>query len=336
MFFNRFYYMLSRTNKLYIILLIAILSFSGYLFFSNNTVPTLPLRTGISPWPGYETLFLARSLGYLENSSIRLVELPSATEVMHAFRNEALEIATLTLDETVTLLSMGVKLKVVAVMGISSGTDALLAQPQYQSLQDLKGKRIGVENTAVGSTVLESALEKAGMNLSDFVLVSLTKNKHSQAYTEKKIDAVVTFEPVKSDLISQGALSLFDSSLAPGRIVNVLVVRPSILEAQTGTICSLVKAQIKALSYFKTHFRKSARLMAPRLQLDPEYFLKSFQGIILPDFLENRKLLSPSDASLVASAKQLVELMLNYGFLKERLGIESFIDNRCVEGKNFE
>lgn len=146
--------MLSRTNKFYIILLIAILSFSGYLFFSNNTVPTLPLRAGISPWPGYETLFLARSLGYLESSSIRLVELPSATEVMQALRNESLEIATLTLDETVTMLASGVKLKVVAVMGISSGTDALLAQPQYQSLQDLKGKRIGVENTAAGATVL--------------------------------------------------------------------------------------------------------------------------------------------------------------------------------------
>ncbi|MCF6202783.1 MAG: ABC transporter substrate-binding protein [Methylococcaceae bacterium] len=328
--------MLSRTNKLYIILLIAILSFSGCLFVFNSTVPTLPLRIGISPWPGYETLFLARNLGYLENSSIRLVELPSAIEVMHALRNESLEVATLTLDETVTLLASGVKLKIVAVMGISSGVDALLAQPQYQSLQDLKGKRIGVENTAVGATVLESALEKAGMNLSEFVRVSLTKNKHSQAYTEKKIDAVITSEPVKSDLISQGALSLFDSSLAPGRIVNVLIARSSILDAQTSTICSLVKAQIKALSYFKTYSRKSAKMMASRLQIDPEYFLKSFQGIILPDFLENRKLLNPSDISLYTSAKQLVELMLDYGFLKKRPNIGNFIDNRCVKGKNFE
>lgn len=174
------------------------------------------------------------------------------------------------------------------------------------------------------------------MNLSAFVLVSLTKKQHRQAYTENKIDAVVTYEPVKSDLISQGAVSLFDSSLVPGRIVNVLVVRPSILEAQTRTVCSLVKAQIKALSYFKTHARKSAKLMASRLQLNPEYFLKGFQGIILPGLLENRKLLSPLDTDLYTSVKQLVELMLDYGFLKKRPKIGRFIDNRCVEGKNFE
>ncbi len=328
--------MLVRKKKLYIVLLIGILIFGSYLIFSNNKVPTLPLRVGISPWPGYETLFLARSLGYIENSSIRLVELPSASEVMHGIRNETLEMATLTLDEAVVLLATGVKLSVVAIMGVSSGGGALLAQSQYPSLQDLKGKRIGVESTADGTIVLDAALEKTELELPDFTLVFLTKKKLIQAFIEKKIDAIVTFEPFKSDLISQGAVSLFDSSQIPGRLVSVLVVRSSILETQTSNICLLVKAQIQALAYFKTHSRKASKLMAPRLQLEADYFLKSYKGIILPDLLENRKLLSPSETSLYTSAKQLIDLMLDYDFLKNSPDLNYFLDNRCVEGNNIE
>ena len=323
-------------KKTSIILLIGIISSTGFLIFSNSSASKLALRLGSSPWPGYETLFLARSLGYLDKSSVRLVELSSATEVIHALRNGRLEIALLTLDETLTLLSTGVDLTVVAVMDISSGADAILTNPKYKSLHDLKGKRIGVESSAVGAVVLNSALELAGMSSFDFTIVPLTINQHRESYVENKIDAVVTFEPVKSYLLSQGAVTLFDSSQVPGRIVDVLVVRSSILETHTDSICALVKAQLQALEYFKNHSKEATQLMAPRLQMLPEDLLISYQGITLPGLAENRILLGESDTSLHASAKELAELMLDLRLLKRTPNMSNLIDNRCVEGEGFE
>lgn len=122
------------------------------LLLSCGPAPEPLLRIGTNTWPGYEPLYLARSLGYYEGSPITLVELTSASEVIHALRSGTLEGAALTLDEVLTLLDDGFDLKVVLVMDFSNGGDVLLAKPGIDSTADLRGKRIAVEYTAVGAS----------------------------------------------------------------------------------------------------------------------------------------------------------------------------------------
>ena len=62
-----------------------------------------PILLGTNVWPGYEPLYLARSLGYWDDSSVKLVEYSSASQVIRAFRNDAIHIAALTLDEVLLL-----------------------------------------------------------------------------------------------------------------------------------------------------------------------------------------------------------------------------------------
>jgi len=65
-----------------------------------------------SPWAGYEPLYLARDLGYLKDPSVRITELPSSNLNMQAFVNGSADVSTLTLDETLTLLAKGRKLRI--------------------------------------------------------------------------------------------------------------------------------------------------------------------------------------------------------------------------------
>lgn len=131
-----------------------------------------PLRIGTNNWPGYEPLYLARDLGHYKGTPIKLVELPSTSEVMHALRNRTLEGAALTLDETLTLLDSGFHLKIILVMDFSDGGDVLLAKPEIASLSALRGKRVAVEYTAVGAIILDAALNAAGLSASDITIVS--------------------------------------------------------------------------------------------------------------------------------------------------------------------
>src|SRR5512135_2890896 len=80
--------------------------------------PAEPLRIVSSPWPGYEPLYLARDLGYLKETSVRITELPSSNLNMEAFSNGSTDLSTLTLDETLTLLAKGQKLRILLVMDI--------------------------------------------------------------------------------------------------------------------------------------------------------------------------------------------------------------------------
>ncbi len=75
--------------------------------------PAPPLRIGTNVWSGYEPLYLARELGYLDPRSVHLVEYPSASEVIRAFRNQAIEAAALTFDEVLLLTQDGFEPRVV-------------------------------------------------------------------------------------------------------------------------------------------------------------------------------------------------------------------------------
>ncbi|HSC22240.1 MAG TPA: hypothetical protein VLG08_00885, partial [Casimicrobiaceae bacterium] len=54
-------------------------------------LPDPVLRIGTNVWIGSEPLYLARDLGRLDPNVVQLVEYPSASEVLRAFRNEAID-----------------------------------------------------------------------------------------------------------------------------------------------------------------------------------------------------------------------------------------------------
>lgn len=57
------------------------------LLVACGPLPEPPLRIGTNIWPGYEPLYLARNLGFYQGSSIKLVEMNSASAVIHALRS---------------------------------------------------------------------------------------------------------------------------------------------------------------------------------------------------------------------------------------------------------
>lgn len=155
-----------------------------------------PLTVGTNTWTGYEPLYLARDLGLHEGLPLRLVELGSTTQSMDGLRTGRLDMAGLTLDEALTLVQEGIPIKVIWVVDISQGADALVARYGVAGLADLRGRKVGVEQTAVGAYMLNAALAKAGLRTTDITVVPLPLDEHLTAWRESQVDALVTFDPV--------------------------------------------------------------------------------------------------------------------------------------------
>jgi NitT/TauT family transport system substrate-binding protein len=289
--------------------------------------PQSPLKVGTNVWTGYELFYLARHLGYYQNTPIKMVELPSATEVSHAFRNHLLDVAALTLDEVLTLSQYENDIRIITVLDISNGADVLLANPAITTLNAIKGKRIGVENLAVGAILLDSALTAAHLKSEDITLVPLNVDEHLKAYQQNKIDAVVTFEPVKSQLIQLGARQLYDSSKMPHHIIDVLVTHQSVIEHRPDELKQLVTAYFKALAYFKTHPKPAATVMSGRLMVTAEAVILQFNGLILPDLSGNSHFLAGQKPILNQAAQHLANLMLQQQLLFKAVTTDHLINN---------
>ncbi len=306
------------------------LYFSISCFFEDKSY----LKIGTNVWPGYEPLYLARELGYLKNIPVHLVEYSSTSQVLRAYRNKMINGAALTLDETLLLKNYGFDPVIVLVMDISNGADVIIARKGINSVKDLKGKKIGVENTALGAYVLTRALERAGLSVSEVKIVPLEVDEHYKWFNKGKIDAVVTFEPVKSKLISVGGKVIFDSSQIPGEIVDVLVVERKYLQENPDVVKGLITGWFRAIDYMKKHKKEAYKVITKREHVSLKELEKAYGGMIIPDRKMNAELLYGSDPKLKKVALKLLKIMREKEILSsEKVDIKGMFYNSFPAGR---
>ncbi|HEX5751486.1 MAG TPA: ABC transporter substrate-binding protein [Archangium sp.] len=290
-----------------------------------------PLRVGTFLWPGSEPLFLARDLGYLDDGSIRLVEYSSLGEVNRDFRNGRLDAVNVTLDMALQLLQQGFEPRAVLVLDYSNGADAILARPEVRRMEELRGKRVAVEDLSVSTYLLGQALAQAGLRPSDIEILRIPVDQHEQAYASGEVDAVVTFEPFMSRLLARGAHALFDSSHLPGDIVDLLVVREDVLEKSPKQVRHMLQGWFRALRHLDEHPEDAVARMSPRLDTSPAELASMLEMLRHPTREENHALLRPPSSALLGSAHRLQLFMLEHGLLPEPVRPELLLDVRPLE-----
>lgn len=254
-------------------------------------------------------MYLARSRGFIPPEQVRLIEAPTASASLRALAAGTLEGAGLTLDEVLSARARGLMLTVVAVLDVSHGADVLLARSPLDSLASLKGRRIGVEQSATGALMLDAALTRGGLHPSDVTLVTLDFSTHESALRSARVDALVTFEPMRSQLLRQGARELFSSAQVPGLIVDVLAVRADVVPQQGEALRALVAGVFRAQDEWRREPAACASLMSARLHLQPVEVSQAFGLLDLPDRAANRQWLGGSPPQLHRAAERLLAVM---------------------------
>jgi len=293
-----------RSLSLFAALLISLLWLGGCAERPPET-----LRVSAVLWPGYEPLYLASKLGYLDTREIRLIDYLSNTDAMRAFRNHNLEAGAFTFDEVLRLLSDGLDIEIILAMDISDGGDVIMANPGFDSVASLKGHRIAVESSAVGGFVLARALESHGRDLDDVTVVSINAMEQLEAFRRGRVDAAVSFDPYRTQLLKAGKHEVFNSREIPDEIVDVLVVRRDFSRRHPQLVHKLVNAWFRALDYQKRHPRRSAAYSVNRFGTTVEDYLAGLQRLRFASVADNRRLLDPHDSPLVANARRFYQVL---------------------------
>jgi len=283
------------------------------------------LRIGTNVWIGSEPLYLARELGRLDPGSTQLVEYPSASEVLRAYRNQAIDGMVISLDELLGLAQDGFQPRIVLVVDVSHGADVVVGRHGMKTMHDLAGRSIAVESSALGAFVLSRALALNGMDAADVTVVHLESNEQPRAFESGKVDGAVTFDPYRGQLLRSGAVTLFDSTQIPGEIVDLLAVRASVIERNPRALQALLSGWFDALDYIRTEPLDAARRMGIRQQTTAEQFLQAQKGLRIPTREENLRMLAGSAPELAVTGQRLMALMVDAKLLQGSLAIEGVL-----------
>lgn len=297
-----------------------------------GTAEEFPLQVGANNvWVGYGPLFLAQELGYLDAHQVDVNELPASTDVMTAWRNGAIDVAALTLDEALTIAETDDSIRILLVTDISNGADALVARTGIDSVTDLRGATVGVEESAVGAYVLTRALESAGLSARDVTRVVAPIDRHAALFAAGEVDAVVTYEPVRSTLLHQGGTVIFDSVDMPGEIVDVLVVRANVLAGRRDDVDALITAWFRAVDYASANPEPAIALMARRSGVEAAVFGQAMGNLHIPTRDESAGMVAGAAPGLLKPAQELQEVMLNAGLIDRAVEPSALFEGTAVQ-----
>lgn len=302
---------------------IFILTLSIFIF-SCGQVQQAPLKAASNTWVGYESLYIANEFNLLEADVLEVTRYPNATEVMNLFKQKKVDIAALTLDETMMLLDQDVELHIFAVMDISDGADQVVMSSEIGNISDLKGKTIAVEDTALGALMMHAFLAENGLNKADYTLHPSTVDLHAELYKTGEIQAAVTFPPFSDELVKSGAKKVFDSSqMRRAKIVDVLVVSPEAYLNNKPQLEKIAGALVEAGNMLKQNKAAVMAFSGHNLGLPNSEWPMMLDGVLIADKDINVEYLHRY--KLESTMLMLDEILVGNGLLKS--SIKSKITN---------
>jgi NitT/TauT family transport system substrate-binding protein len=148
-----------------------------------------------------------------------------------------------------------------------------------ESVEDLRGKQIGVTRKSAGEFFLGSFLIFNGLSLEDIKIVDLNPGEIVQAVLAGEIDAALTWEP-NIYAISQ---TLGDGVIVwPGQAGQdfffLLLSMDKWLSSNQRAARRFLKALIQAEAYTEAHHETFAKFMEETFQYTPAYVARSMDN----------------------------------------------------------
>lgn len=265
------------------------------------------LRIGANRWLGYGPLYLADDLHWMTPSGYRLVEYPHTTGVLRGYRNGLLDAALLTLDEALILQSSGQPVQILLVADVSAGADVLFANAHIQQLAQLRGQRIGVENSALGAFFLSRILDLAKLQAREISVIDMPVNEHLNALRTGQIDAAINFASASASFAPLGVHPLLDSRALPNEIIDVLVINPQRVSAQQAK--RLRELWFTSQEQWFEQRQDIDPRLSRRLGLNGDELAQTLAGLQIGDRALNQQL--RNDGTLLRSLNQLNDYLFS-------------------------
>lgn len=284
----------------------AALALLGAALLAACTPPEPPLRIGLLEWPPYEILRLAEQLGYFPDDAVEIVEFRSPAEAVRAYVAGGVDVIALSLDVVIEFSGRDDDHRVFIVIDESSGGDAVISRVPFDDLADLRGRRIGMQAGLLAAHVLTRLLEEAGLTVDDIEVAYHDIADHAEAFDRGDVDVIITYEPIRSRLLAAGGHQVFSSAQMPGEILDVFVVRQSLIDQRPDLVRGFARGWFRAVRVFLDDPRACAARLASRFAMSPEEFLATFDVVRLFTLDDNRVLLGPGKSAFQAGIQSFV------------------------------
>lgn len=155
---------------------------------------------------------------------------------------------------------------------------SVVAQPEVKSLQDLRGKKIGV--TGLGGTThtsLMMAIEKFGGNPREYIVVSLGPQQYLRALESKAVDAATVDPPLLFLVLKKGFSRILDLGSVVEMPVGGLTTMMKTLNSKSEQVVRIIKSLQEAKDLLLSSKERAVDFTIKVMKMDRESALRSYE-----------------------------------------------------------
>ncbi len=266
---------------------------------SGSTKYSGTIHIASSTWTGYALIYLANSKGIWKQHGldVNFKDIEDPNDRFIALAAGRLEGMASTVDAFARQQSNGVAAVEVFPIDASVGGDGILAKNTIQTVADLKGKTIGVNQGSVSEWFLAQVLEKNGLHLSDVKEQNLTSGAAGAAFVASKLDVAVTWEPwlSKAKARTDGHI-LVSSKQYPDLIMDSFAFRKDFIQKYPDTVKEFMKAYYDAFTWMQANQTEALKAIGDAVQESPSDVSADLSTMTLFDLSTGKQVIGTSSS----------------------------------------
>ena len=296
-----------------------------------------PLVIGYSNWAGWWPWAIAEQKGLFEanGANVELKWFDGYLASMEAFAAGQLDGNCQTLNDTISFAADAVNGEVVVLVNDNSaGNDKIVVTEDINSLEDLKGKSVALEEGVVDDFLLTLALEENGMSRDDVDIKNLETGAAAAAFASGQVDAVGAWPPYwQIALEREGSKELLSSADFPGAIPDLLAVSQKVIDEQPDQVQAMINTWFAILDFMAENPDEADAIMAERAGVSVDDFQAFKAGTRMFTIEDNLEAFTDGDSMkhMPFAAKRMTQFMVDVGFIDEGPDLTQLFDDRFVK-----
>ena len=302
----------------------------------QKNVNSKPIKISADIFPGYAYIFIAKEKGLFKKNGVD-VEVVLNQDYLVSQKNFVDGIVDGVFSvyaDAISASDQGVPLKVVCLRDQSIKGDIIVARPEITRLEDLKGKKIGVEGiNSFSHLFVLSVLKKHGINEGDVFFANIGAQHLVEAIEKGEVVAGHTYGAGITHSKEKGYNSLAYAGEVQGIITDVLVFNTKVIQERPEDIKKIVKSLFEALEFQKTNREEASQIIARAIGDTPQSVVEGIDSLKNFDLKESAEAMRPSEelTNLFGSGKLISEFFINRGQSSTPPDLNKIIDNSFVE-----
>ncbi|MEM1367908.1 MAG: ABC transporter substrate-binding protein [Cyanobacteria bacterium P01_H01_bin.15] len=292
---------------------------------------------GYSNWAGWWPWAIAEQKGLFEanGANVEMKWFDGYLASMEAFAAGQLDGNCQTLNDTISFVADSVNGQVVVLVNDNSaGNDKIIVTEDIQTLEDLKGKEIALEEGVVDDFLLTLALEENGMSRDDVVIKNLETGAAAAAFVAEQVDGVGAWPPFwQIALQREGSHELITSADFPGAIPDLLAVSQTLIDERPEQVQAIVNTWFDVLDFMAANPNEADAIMAERASVSVEDFQAFKEGTRMFGIEDNLEAFSEGEDMkfMPFAAQRMSDFMVKVGFIPEGPDLSTLFDDSFVK-----